>query len=115
MPTMKNGNLCQTVKRKGKIIIVHNACTFDACSSPYFHPYDGMNSAYKRIVQTTDNCFLQLATKVANQGKISKNEARASFLTSSSLFQETKYDTISFAGYNVQCCPSSGIHIPNLI
>ena len=46
-------------------------------------------------MQIADDCFLQLATKIANQRKISKNEyaARASFLSSLSLFQETKYTT----------------------
>jgi len=55
-------------------------------------------------VQTADDCFLQLATKIANQGKISKNEyaARASFLTSLSLFQETKYTT-QFHSLDTMC------------
>ena len=103
MPIMKNRNLCQIVKRKGKTIMVRNTCAFDAFLHITVHMI-GMNSEYKRIVQTADDCFLQLAPKVANRGKISKNEyaERPSFLTSLSLFQETKY-TRQFHSLDTMC------------
>jgi len=89
---VKNGNLCQPVKLKGETIMVHNTCAFDILLHITTHMID-MNPEYKRIVQGIDDCFLQIALKIASRGKITNNEyvERASSLVSLSLFQQTKY------------------------
>lgn len=53
----------------------------------------GMDAEYKRVVQDTDDCFMQLGTKIVSRGKIMKNEysERASFLINLSLFKKSKY------------------------
>lgn len=104
LPIMKNGNTRQPVKLKGETIMLRNTCAFDVLLQCTVHMI-GMHVEYKRIVQTIKDCnFLQLATKIASRGKITKNEyvERASFLTSLSLFQQAKY-TRRFYSLDTMC------------
>jgi len=83
--------------------MVRNTCAFDALLHITMHMI-GMNPEYKRIVQAIDDCFLQIAIKIASRGKITKNEyvERPSFLVSLSLFQQTKY-TRRFHSIDAMC------------
>jgi len=103
IPVVKNGNLCQPIKLKGETIMVRNTCAFDALLHITVHMI-GMNPQYKRIVEAIDDCFFQIAIKIASRGKVTKNEyvERASFLVSLSLFQQAKY-TRRFQSIDAMC------------
>jgi len=103
IPILKNGNLCQPVKIKGETIQVRNTCAFDAIIIIVVYMI-GTNAEYKNIVESIDDSFLQLAIKIACQGKITKYEyiERASFLINLPLFKQTSY-TRRFNSLDAMC------------
>jgi len=64
-----------TRQKKEEIIIVRNTCAFDTLLHITIHMID-MNPVYKRIVQAINDCFLQIAIKIASRGKITKKLIR---------------------------------------